>query len=348
MWIQALMWIAVTRRPTTNAGATDAERTAFAREGWSPHHNQKRCLTRRESVWRKKPSTPDERGDEQEAIDLWKESYATVPKVELLFNLGLVYWRQTSFIEAAEAYNQFLETAPESHPLYEEAKHNLMECQRDYMRAGKLSARAGAGVLPSAPALEMPLAVEKRITEIRKEERARALWITGASSAAVVGVVTGFFLTSSGCPRPTLTLTRSSANREREPFMRYFALALWWLCLGCEPERFPLTLHLTGLTENEGPVLSSFIVRGGPVGEEPKEERFDSGFSLPTDLTLNVPANLRTETLEIEVIGVVGEIEVFRTAVFLAPGQTEAALIISPCSDHFTAEPEECDDGNLT
>jgi tetratricopeptide (TPR) repeat protein len=143
-----------------------------------------------------------QRGDTEEAIRLWKEAYKLKSSVEFLFNLGAAYWRLARYAEAAEAYDQFLERAPETHPIYKEAERNLLECQREYLRLGRLSSQASAGVLPSAPALELPRQVEERIAEIRQENRRRALWVTGASSAALAGVVASFFLLRPEPPEP--------------------------------------------------------------------------------------------------------------------------------------------------
>jgi hypothetical protein len=70
------------------------------------------------------------------------------------------------------------------------------------MRVGKAAAKASEGVLPSAPALELPQQVEERIAEIRQENRRRTLWVTGASSAALAGVVASFFLLRPEAPKP--------------------------------------------------------------------------------------------------------------------------------------------------
>lgn len=126
--------------------------------------------------------------------------------------------------------------------------------------------------------------------------------------------------------------------------------SLWLFCslVACAPS---VDLILRPVTETRGPTLTSLEFVGQSLGDG-CDFTFAGSQEIAAELPLIAPVRLPQEVqdcpVQLEARLLVGSVEVGRSSTTLSPGQKEATLLFTLCSNGLQEAQELCDDANLT
>ena len=125
--------------------------------------------------------------------------------------------------------------------------------------------------------------------------------------------------------------------------------SLWLFCsLGaCAPS---VDLILRPATETQGPTLTSLEFVGQSLGngcEFSFAGSQDIAEQLPFMAPVRLPPEVQDCPVQLETRLFIGSVEVGRSSTSLSPGQKEATLLFTLCSNGSLEGLETCDDGNL-
>jgi cysteine-rich repeat protein len=125
--------------------------------------------------------------------------------------------------------------------------------------------------------------------------------------------------------------------------------SLWFCCLlaACTPS---IDLILRPVIETRGPTITSLEFIGQSLGSG-CDFSFTGSQEIAAELPFIAPVRLPPEVqdcpVQLETRLLIGSIEVGRSSTSLSPGQKEATLLFTLCSNGALEGDELCDDGNL-